>query len=154
MRATLLAMRDFTARTLPQLDALRTEADPDRVWQAMTDPKLVAEYMMGSEVASDWQPGSPITWTGEWEGKPYQDKGEVLQVEPGRLLEVTHYSPLGGQDDVPENYHTVRYELEESGSGTLVTLTQDGCGSADEAKTFSENWQGMLYGLKKVAEGG
>ena len=49
------------------------DADPDRVWQAMTDPKLVAEYMMGSEVASDWQPGSPITWTGEWEGKPYQD---------------------------------------------------------------------------------
>ncbi len=128
------------------------EASPTRVWEAMTDPKQVAEYMMGSQVESDWQPGGYITWSGEWEGKPYQDKGEVLQVEPGRLLEVTHYSPLGGQDDVPENYHTVRYELEESGSSTVVTLTQDGCGSADEAKAFSENWQGMLFGLKKVAE--
>lgn len=129
------------------------DADADRVWQAMTDPRLVAEYMMGSEVASDWQPGSPITWTGEWEGRPYQDKGEVLQAEPGRLLEVTHYSPLTGDDDVPESYHTVRYELTPAGDGTAVTLTQDGCDSAEQAEQFSQNWQGMLDGLKKVAEG-
>jgi uncharacterized protein YndB with AHSA1/START domain len=129
------------------------EADPDRVWQALTDPRLVAEYMMGSEVASDWQPGSPITWSGEWEGRPYQDRGEVLRAEPGRLLEVTHFSPLTGADDVPENYHTVRYELSPSGGGTAVKLTQDGCDSATQAEEFSRNWQGMLDGLKKVAEG-
>jgi uncharacterized protein YndB with AHSA1/START domain len=130
------------------------DAGPDRVWHAMTEPKLVAEYMMGSEVASDWQPGSTITWSGEWEGKPYQDKGEVLQAEPGRLLEVTHYSPLTGDDDVPENYHTVRYELTASGDGTAVTLTQDGCDSPEQAEQFSQNWQGMLDGLKAVAERG
>jgi uncharacterized protein YndB with AHSA1/START domain len=129
------------------------DADPDRVWAAMTEPRLVAEYMMGSEVASDWQPGSPVTWSGEWEGKPYQDKGEVLQAEPGRLLEVTHYSPLTGADDVPENYHRVRYELSRAGEGTAVQLTQDGCDSAKQAAEFSQNWQGMLDGLKKVAEG-
>ena len=128
------------------------DADPQRVWQAMTDPKLVAEYMMGSEVASDWQPGSPITWSGEWEGKTYQDKGEVLQAEPGRLLEVTHFSPLTGAEDVPENYHRVRYELAPAGGGTEVRLTQDGCDSAEQAEQFSQNWQGMLDGLKKVAE--
>ncbi len=94
----------------------RTEiqAPPERVWEAMTDPAQVAEYMMGSQVESDYQPGSPITWSGQWEGKAYQDKGEVLQAEPGRLLEVTHYSPLTGAEDVPENYHTVRYELSSS----------------------------------------
>ena len=101
----------------------------------------------------DWQPGSPITWSGEWEGKPYQDKGEVLQAEPGRLLEITHYSPLTGDDDVPENYHTVRYELSQAGDGTAVQLTQDGCDSAKQAEEFSQNWQGMLDGLKQVAEG-
>jgi uncharacterized protein YndB with AHSA1/START domain len=129
------------------------DADPDRVWQAMTDPGLVAKYMMGSVVASDWQPGSPITWSGEWEGKPYQDKGEVLQAEPGRLLEVTHFSPMTGADDVPENYHRVRYELSPAGGGTEVRLTQDGCESPEQAEQFSQNWQGMLDGLKKVVEG-
>ena len=128
------------------------DAAPDRVWEAMTDPRQVAEYMMGSQVDSDWQPGSTITWTGEWEGRSYQDKGEILQAEPGRLLELTHYSPLTGDDDVPENYHTVRYELSESGTGTAVTLTQDGCDSPEQAQQFSQNWQGMLAGLKKVAE--
>lgn len=86
----------------------RTEiaAPPARVWTAMTDPDQVAQYMMGSRVKTDWQPGSPITWSGDWEGRPYQDTGEVLAAEPGRLLEVTHYSPLTGDEDVPENYHT------------------------------------------------
>jgi uncharacterized protein YndB with AHSA1/START domain len=132
----------------------RTEVDaaPDRVWEAMTDPRQVAEYMMGSQVDSDWEPGSPITWTGQLDGKSYQDKGEILQAEPGRLLEVTHYSPRMGAEDVPESYHTVRYELSESGTGTAVTLTQDGCDSPEQAEQFSQSWQGMLDGLKRVAE--
>ncbi|WP_270887271.1 SRPBCC family protein [Pedococcus sp. 5OH_020] len=130
----------------------QVEAVPDRVWQALTDPDQVASYMMGSRVESDWRPGSTITWSGEWQGREYQDKGQVLQAEPGRLLEVTHYSPLTGQDDIPENYHTVRYELEPSGTGTTVRLTQDGCADEAQARQFSQNWQGMLDGLKKVAE--
>ena len=131
---------------------VEVHASPERVWEAMTDPLQIAEYMMGSRVETDWRPGSTITWNGEWDGRPYQDKGEVLRVEAGRLLEVTHYSPLGGQDDVPENYHTVRYELGSSGEVTTVDLTQDGCADAEQAKQFSQNWQGMLEGLRMVAE--
>lgn len=125
---------------------------PERVWTAMTDPDQVAQYMMGSRVTTDWKPGSAITWSGEWEGKPYQDKGEILAAEPGRLLEVTHYSPLTGDEDRPENYHTMRYELSHAGNGTFVSLTQDGCESQEQAEQFGQNWQGMLDGLKKVAE--
>ena len=114
----------------------------------------IAQYMMGSRVETDWKPGSPITWSGEWEGRPYQDKGEVVAAERGRLLEVTHYSPLTGDEDMPENYHTLRYELSQAGSGTAVSLTQDGCESEEQAEQFSQNWQGMLDGLKTVAEAG
>lgn len=118
----------------------------------MTDPDQVARYMMGSRVESDWQPGSSITWSGEWDGKPYQDKGHVLAAEPGRLLEITHYSPLTGAEDVPENYHTLHYELSPAGAGTVVSLTQDGCENREQAEQFSQNWQWMLDGLKNVAE--
>jgi uncharacterized protein YndB with AHSA1/START domain len=127
-------------------------ADADRVWEALTDPELVAQYMMGSRVESDYRPGSPITWSGTWEGRSYQDKGEVIEAEPGRVLEVTHYSPLGGDDDVPENYHRVRYELEPDGSRTRVRLTQDGCDSPEQVEQFSRTWQAMLDGLRTVAE--
>jgi uncharacterized protein YndB with AHSA1/START domain len=132
----------------------RTEvaAPPGQVWQALTDPRLIERYMMGSRVETDWQVDSPITWSGEFDGKPYQDKGEVLEVQPGKVLEVTHYSPLMGEEDRPESYHRVRYELSESGDGTDVVLTQDGCASEEQAEQFSQNWQGMLDGLKSVVE--
>jgi len=143
-------------RDVPPLIVASTEvaASPERVWTAMTDPDQIAQYMMGSRVETDWEPGSSITWSGEWEGRPYQDKGAVVAAERGRLLVVTHYSPLTGAEDKPENYHTLRYELSQAGSGTAVSLTQDGCESAEQAEQFSQNWQSMLDGLKTVAEAG
>ena len=132
---------------------VEVDADRPRVWEALTDPDQVARYMMGSRVETDWQVGSPITWSGEMDGKPYQDKGEVLRADPGWVLEVTHYSPLMGQEDRPENYHTVRYELASSdGGGTVVTLSQDGCSDEQQAQQFSQSWQGMLDGMKQVVE--
>lgn len=128
------------------------DAPPQRVWQAMTDPALIAQYMFGSEVVTDWQPGSSIVWQGEYEGKPYQDKGEILEVEPEQRLAVTHFSPLSGQDDVPENYHRIDYVLTGSGGRTHLALSQDGNGSEEEAGHAAETWQTMLDGLKKVAE--
>jgi len=89
---------------------------------------------------------------GEWKGKPYEDKGTVVAFEPPRLLKVTHYSPLSGLPDVPENYHTVTVELTGRGDATDVTLSQDN-NPTDEAREHSEkNWKMMLDGLKKYVE--
>ena len=126
-------------------------ATPARVWEVLTDPKQLKELWFGAEVETDWQVGSPITWSGEWEGKPYQDKGEVLEVEPARLLKVTHFSPLTGQADVPENYHTITYEL-TGADDTHLKLTQDNNGSEDEAKHSQAMWEMLVANLKKVAE--
>ena len=52
------------------------EAPASRVWAALTDPDQIKEYMFGSQVETSWEVGSPITWNGEYEGRPYQDKGE------------------------------------------------------------------------------
>ena len=128
------------------------DAPPEEVWRALTDRELIKQYMFGSEVTTDWKPGSPITWQGEFEGRAYEDKGEIVSVEPGRLLEVTHFSPLTGQEDRPENYHRVSYDLQPTDGGTMVRLTQDNNSSAEEAEHSGANWQMMLDGLKKVAE--
>ncbi len=129
------------------------EAPASRVWTALTEPDQIAAYMFGSRVETDWEVGHPITWNGEWEGKAYQDKGQVLAYdEPGRLS-VTHFSPLTGQDDVPENYHTLVYELGENDGVTTVSLSQDNNGSEEEAEHSRANWQMMLDGLKKQVEG-
>ena len=128
------------------------DAPPEKVWRALTDPQLIKKYMFGSEVRTDWKPGSPITWQGEFEGRKYMDKGEIITVEPGRRLEITHFSPLTGQEDRPENYHRVSYELQQTDGGTSLRLTQDNSSSAEEAEHSAATWQMMLDGLRKVAE--
>ena len=128
------------------------DAPPEKVWRALTDPQLIKKYMFGSEVRTDWKPGSPITWQGEFEGRKYMDKGEIIAVEPGRRLEISHFSPLSGQEDRPENYHRVSYELQQTDGGTSLRLTQDNSSSAEEAEHSAATWQMMLDGLKKVAE--
>ena len=128
-------------------------ASPERVWAALTDPAQIATYMQGSRVTTTWEVGSPITWDGEYDGRPYQDKGEVLTYDEPRVLSVTHYSPMMGQQDEPENYHTLVYTLTENGDGTHLELTQDGNESEEQAEQFSANWQGILDGLKATVEG-
>lgn len=128
-------------------------APPERVWEALTDPAQIAAYMHGSKVTSTWEVGSPITWEGEYDGRRYQDKGEVLTYDEPRVLSVTHYSPMTGTPDEPENYHTVVYALTPDGDGTRLELTQDGNESEEQAEQFSANWQGMLDGLKAYVEG-
>lgn len=128
-------------------------AAPERVWEVLTDPQQLKELWFGAEVKTDWQQGSPITWTGEMEGKPYQDKGEILEVDPGRLLKLTHFSPLTGQPDVPENYHTLTYTLDGDGTATHLKLTQDNNGSEEEAKHSQEMWEMLVAKVKEAAEG-
>ncbi len=132
--------------------AVDIAATPQRVWTALTDADEVERYMFGTRVETDWKPGSPIVWKGEYEGRRYEDKGEVIEAQPGRRLVVTHFSPLSGQPDEPENYHTVSYELRGSGNGTHVELSQDNNGSAEEAEHSAANWQMMLNGLKQHIE--
>jgi uncharacterized protein YndB with AHSA1/START domain len=129
-------------------------AVPARVWSALTDPAQIRQYFFGSEVETDWKPGSPIVWKGEYQGTAYQDKGQIIEAEPGHRLVVTHFSPMSGQQDVPENYHTITYVLEPRGEQTHVTLAQDNNASQEEAAHSRDNWTAMLAALKNYVEGG
>jgi uncharacterized protein YndB with AHSA1/START domain len=140
-------MADHVATAESEIDA-----PPSQVWAALTDPEQIKKYMFGSQVETDWRPGSPIVWKGEYEGKGYEDKGEILEFEPERRLKVTHFSPLSGQEDVPENYHTLVYELEEHGARTRVSLSQDKNPTVEAAEHSRANWEQMLSGLKQVVE--
>jgi len=108
--------------------------------------------MFGTEVVSDFRKGGKIVWRGEWEGKRYEDKGEIRDVQPGRLLEFSHFSPMTGEKDMPENYHLVAIELSDAGGKTDVTLTQDNNPTEKSREHSEKNWQGMLDRLKKVLE--
>ncbi|SEH59666.1 MULTISPECIES: SRPBCC family protein [unclassified Leifsonia] len=138
---------------------IRIDASRERLWEALTDPGQIEKYLFGSRVSTDWKPGSPIVYRGEWEGKPYEDKGTILEVVPGERLVSSYFSPLSGKPDAPESYVTLTYTLSDEpeggeGPGTRVTFTQDGCADDAEAERLSGNWRMVLESLKSVVEGG
>ena len=128
------------------------EASPDEVWAVLVDANKIPEYLLGSTVETTWEVGSPITWSGEFDGKSYEDHGTVLEATPGQVLSTTHFSPLTGKEDVPENYHTVTYRLEPDRGSTRVTLTQDNNESLEAMEHSEKNWRTVLDALKKVVE--
>jgi uncharacterized protein YndB with AHSA1/START domain len=132
--------------------SITVDASRDDVWESLVNPDAIKRYMFGTQVTSDWEEGRPITWKGEWHGKAYEDKGVILRFQPGRILQYSHFSPLAGLPDAPENYHTVTIELSGEEKQTRVALAQDN-NATEQARASSEkNWEMMLAGLKKYLE--
>jgi hypothetical protein len=60
---------------------------PKRVsGQRLSIRQAIEKYMFGTHVTSTWPEGKPITWKGEMKGKAYEDKGEILDIEPDGAL--------------------------------------------------------------------
>lgn len=130
------------------------DAPVDEVWSALVNPRAIEQFMFGTNVRTNWMEGSPITWKGEWRGKPYEDKGVILEHEPERRLKYSHFSARSGLPDEPESYHTVTVELSPRGGRTDVRLTQDNNRSEEARVHSAENWQTMLDSLKEYVEAG
>ncbi len=78
---------------------------------------------MGATVKTDWHVGHPITFSGTWKDKPYEDKGEIISFEPEVEMSYSHWSPLGGTDDVPDNYHVVSITVADAKGGAMERTT-------------------------------
>ena len=140
-------MNDLIARA-----AITIDAPAARVWDALTNPEVIKQYMFGTNVVSDWREGSPITWQGEWHGHKYEDKGTIRKLELERRLQYSHFSPLSGLPDTSENYHIVTVDLSPEGAQTRVVLSQDHNATEEERMHSEQNWGMMLEGLKQLLE--
>ena len=144
-------MTDATAQV-----SRTVNAPAEDVWSALTDPKTVGALFMGSQVQTDFRVGSPITFKGEFKGKAYEDKGEILDVHKGRRLSFSHYSGMSGAPDKPENYHVVTFDLDPQREATRVTLTQSnltgGVRPSDvtHKADYEKTWSAVLDGLDKA----
>jgi uncharacterized protein YndB with AHSA1/START domain len=126
--------------------------DAAKVWDALTNPLLIKQYLFGTEAISDWKEGSSITYRGVWEGKSYEDKGVIKKVEQKKLLVSTYWSSFSGLPDLPENYNTVTYSLNETDGQTTLTITQDNIATQESADHSQSNWNSVLETLKELLE--
>lgn len=126
-------------------------ADSRAVWETLTSREGMKAYMLGADVETDWRVGGPIVMRGEYNGKAFEDRGEVRSYEPQRRLSYTHAS---GSPPGPE--HLVTVELAPRDGGTEVTITQantDGQVSAADRQhkaDYEKTWAMMLEGLEKA----
>lgn len=133
---------------------ITVKAPASAVWKALTDPAIVKQYFFGTNVESDWKKGSPVTWSGEWEGKAYKDKGNVLEITPGKYVKYSYWSSMSGTEDKLENYQNVSYNLSEKDGVTTLEIGQDNI-KDEAAKEHSEqNWQHIFGKMKELVEAG
>ena len=122
------------------------------VWDALTDTETVKKYFFGTEAISEWEVGSSLVFRGEWEGKTYEDKGNILEAIPGEMLKYDYWSGLSGLEDRPENYSVVTYTLEQTVDGTILELRQKGFADEEALAHAEGGWTMVLDNLKNLLE--
>jgi len=123
----------------------------EKVWDALTNPEIVKQYFFGTNLKSDWKQGSTISFSGEYEGTPYEDKGTILSIKENDHIEYSYLSSWANKEDKPENYLWVKYSLEPSGDDTLVTVEQSNYDEATCEHSLN-NWKGLLAGMANLVE--
>jgi len=132
--------------------SITIDAPIDDVWRAITTPSQIKQWFFGVDTESEWTVGSPLVHTGEYEGKPYVDKGQILRIDPPRLLEHSHWSEVSGKPDQPEQYQVVKWSLDDRGGGTQLTVLERNLPSDEAAKTSEAAWKAALGALKELLE--
>ena len=127
------------------------KAPIDMVWDALTNPEMVKQYLFGSELKTSWILGEEISWSGEFNGQSFKDKDVILEIEPKNKLVYSYFSSWSGLEDIPENYLYVKNELAEKNGGTELIISQSNYD--DEKATHSKkNWEMVVNEIKKMLE--
>ncbi len=127
------------------------KATIEKVWDALTKAEMVKQYFFGTELITDWKVGKEIIFQGEWEGKKYKDRGEVLEYVPYKKLAYSYLSNWSGMEDNPENYLWICYEVNSNGNFTDLTISQSNY-DEERAKHSEGNWASLMNEMKKLIE--
>lgn len=135
-------------------------APATKVWDALVNPEQTKKYMFGCETISDWKPGSELLWRGAYEGKEMVFvKGTIVDIQPGKFLAYTTIDPNNPViADLPENYLTVTYELEEHNGQVTLTATQGDYAKVGDGENRYKHtvdgggWQPILEQIKQLVE--
>lgn len=125
-----------------QTDSISFEFDlhhlPEKVWRALTDPVLLAEWLLPTVVGFKLEPG--VAFTMKTQPQPGWDgivNGRMLEIEAQRKLSYTW--SVGDIDTV------VTFALTPTASGTRLSLVQSGF-RPDQKQNFG----GARYGWRMM----
>ena len=135
--------------------AVLIRSAPLTVWKILTDPVLIKQWMGEPEneigISSEWKVNSPIIITG-FHHVRFENKGMILQFEPGKNLTYTHLSSVSRLDDKPENYSVLEFKLAPVQDLTSLTLTIRNFPTETIFKHLDFYWGTTLEMIKDLAE--
>jgi uncharacterized protein YndB with AHSA1/START domain len=127
-------------------------ADVTKVWDALTNPEIIKQYLFGTEVVTDWKVGSEIIFQGNYEGKEYRDKGKIEKIESNKLFQYLYWSGFSGLEDKEENYSLVTFELNTDNETTALTVSQKGFTNDLAQEHSDQSWGMVLQKIKEIVE--
>jgi uncharacterized protein YndB with AHSA1/START domain len=138
-----------------QVYRLFIKASPEKIWDAITKPDLIAQYFHGSRLEEEIRAG------GRWRAwSPDRTKlwldAEVLEFEPPSRLSHAWRS-LYDPECAEEAESRVTWEIEPKEDGcALLTVVHDRLEGAPKtaASVSGEGWMLVLSGLKTLLETG
>jgi uncharacterized protein YndB with AHSA1/START domain len=124
---------------------ITVEADPARVFTALTTPSEIVQYFPYREVEASACEGGAITFRGELGGQPFTDYGEITVWRPGHEFAYKYWSDNHGTPRTPENHLTIRYLLAPASSGgTRVEVEHANVPAGPYAEMMEGAWDGLL----------
>ena len=130
--------------------SIDVQATPEQVWDALTNPAKTRGYYYGTDILSDWQPGS--RWTSESGDELYLE-GDLIEVDaPRRIVQTFHVAiEEPAASDPPSR---VTWEITPLGNDlTRVLMIHEDMGQATH-DYVEGGWEHILAGLKLVVEAG
>jgi uncharacterized protein YndB with AHSA1/START domain len=126
------------------------------VWNALTNPEIIKEYLFGTETITDWKVGSEIIFQGVYGDNmeyTYRDKGVITENINLERLSYTYWSGFSGLEDKPENYSLVTYTLTDKGkNSTTFRWTQKGFANEEAYRHSSGGMGDFLKKIKEIIE--
>lgn len=132
---------------------IKIKSTPEKVWNVLTNPEKIKEYLFGTEVKTDWKVGSQILFQGEYDGQKYLDKGNVIDKKENELLRYNYWSGFSGLEDKSENYSLVTYKIDKLDDKEVkFTWHQKGFSSEEGQKHTEQGLKVMLEKIKELGE--
>jgi len=149
--AGLSEIRQELEKQMEKVFEIYIRTTPERLWEAITDPEIRANYNFGAAVRSDWTPGSRLEM-----GAPLADgllsEGEVIEVDPPRRL-VHTMTALWSDEVKQEGSSRVTWEIQPISDSCRLTVTHDQMREGANDQIYG-GWPMILSGLKTWLETG
>ncbi len=147
---TLSGLKQRLEDQMEKVFEIYIKTTPERLWEAITDPELRAQYTFGVGVHSDWTTGSHYEAVHP-HGGPIS-AGENLEVDPPRRL-VQSFNALWGDDVKAEGTSRVTWEIEQVADSCRLVVTHDQLREGANDQLYG-GWPMILSGLKTLLETG